>query len=132
MFPKAPWDEKENTAQCETLYGMTPQYDWTFSYFGGKNPKKDFMKHSNIIFSNGTLDPWHAGGVLDQVSDQCISIFIQESAHHLDLRLPNDADPQTLTDARQTETEWIAKFIDQYQGTNFVEKVSKNATTFLQ
>ena len=48
---------------------MTPQYDWAFTYFGGKNPKKDFMNASNIIFSNGTLDPWHAGGVLDQVSD---------------------------------------------------------------
>ena len=111
---------------------MTPQYDWAFTYFGGKNPKKDFMNASNIIFSNGTLDPWHAGGVLDQVSDACISIYIENSAHHLDLRLPNEADPQTLTDARQTETEWIAKFIDQYQGTNFVEKVSKNATEFLQ
>ena len=111
---------------------MTPQYDWAFTYFGGKNPKKDFMNASNIIFSNGTLDPWHAGGVLDQVSDECISIYIENSAHHLDLRLPNEADPQTLTDARQTETEWIAKFIDQYQGTNFVEKVTKNATEFLQ
>jgi len=31
-----------------------------------------------------------------------------------------------LTAARQTETEWIAKFVDQYQGTNFVEKVTKS------
>ena len=92
------------------------------------------MKASNIIFSNGTLDPWHAGGVLEQVSDETISIFIENSAHHLDLRLPNEADPKSLTEARQTEIEWIAKFIDQYQGTNFVEKVTQgNATeTFLQ
>jgi len=40
------------------------------------------------------------------------------------LRLPNEADPESLTQARQTETEWIAKFIDQYQGTNFYEKVT--------
>ena len=63
-------------------------------------PKRDFMKVSNIIFSNGELDPWHAGGVLENVSDQSIAIFIKDSAHHLDLRLPNAADPQTLTDAR--------------------------------
>ena len=132
MFPESEWNEDENTAYCEATYGMTPQYNWAFTYFGGINPKKDFMHASNIIFSNGTLDPWHAGGVLDQVSDECISIYIENSAHHLDLRLPNEADPQTLTDARQTETEWIAKFIDQYQGTNFVEKVSRNATEFLQ
>ena len=77
MFPESEWNEKEMTASCEATYGMTPQYDWAFTYFGGKNPKKDFMKASNIIFSNGTLDPWHAGGVLDQVSDECISIYIE-------------------------------------------------------
>ena len=109
MFPAAEWNEKENTAQCEAAYGETPQYNWALTYFGGKNPTKDFMHASNIIFSNGTLDPWHAGGVLEQVSDETISIFIEESAHHLDLRLPNEADPATLTAARATEMEWIAK-----------------------
>ena len=133
MFPPAEWNEKENSAQCEAMYGESPQYNWALEYFGGINPKKDFMKASNIIFSNGTLDPWHAGGVLEQVSDETISIFIEESAHHLDLRLPNEADPATLTAARATEMEWIAKFIDQYQGTNFVEQLAENKTqSFLQ
>ena len=44
MFPAAEWNETENTAQCEAAYGMTPQYDWALTYFGGRNPKKDFMK----------------------------------------------------------------------------------------
>lgn len=70
------------------------------------------MKASNIIFSNGELDPWQAGGVLTNVSDQCIALYIENSAHHLDLRLPNEADPSTVTQARQIEMEWIAKFID--------------------
>ncbi len=70
------------------------------------------MKSSNIIFSNGELDPWHAGGVLENVSDQTISIYIENSAHHLDLRLPNEADPDSVKAARQLETVWIAKFID--------------------
>jgi len=87
------------------------------------------LKASNIIFSNGELDPWQAGGVIDQINDQCIAIYIEGSAHHLDLRLPNAADPQTLTDARQTETEWIAKWIDEYQGTNFVDQVTLNKQT---
>jgi lysosomal Pro-X carboxypeptidase len=72
------------------------------------------MKCSNIIFSNGELDPWHAGGVLTNVSERSIAIYIEDSAHHLDLRLPNEADPASLTAARQTETEWIAMFIDEY------------------
>ena len=39
-------------------------------------------------------------------------LYIENSAHHLDLRLPNEADPDTLTQARQQETEEIAKWID--------------------
>lgn len=114
MFPPSEWNEKSNSAACKVMYGELPQYSWALDYFGGYNPAKDFMKTSNIIFSNGELDPWHAGGVLTNVSDKTISIYIDSSAHHLDLRDPNPADPESLTVARQIETEWIAKFIDQY------------------
>jgi len=124
MFPTAAWDEKENSAYCNTLYGELPQYNWALDYFGGRNPERDFAKASNIIFSNGELDPWQAGGVTKKINDETIALYIMDSAHHTDLRLPNVADPQTLTDARQTETEWIAKWIDQYQGTNFSAKVA--------
>lgn len=124
MFPTDSWNEKTNTAYCVGLYGEKPQYNWALDYFGGRVPKRDFMKASNIIFSNGELDPWQAGGITENINDQTIAIYIKDSAHHLDLRLPNEADPESLTKARQTETEWIAKFIDQYQGTNFYEKVT--------
>jgi len=112
MFPPASWNEKENTAYCKALYGENPQYNWALDYFGGHNPKKDFMHASNIVFSNGELDPWHAGGVLEDVSPETTVLYIEGSAHHLDLRLPNEKDPATLTAARQTETELIAKWID--------------------
>ena len=114
MFPSSSWNEKENTSECYAAYGEKPQYSWAFDYFGGLNPTKDILKTSNIIFSNGELDPWQAGGLTFPINDESIALYIEKSAHHLDLRLPNEADPQTLTDARQTETEWIAKFIDQY------------------
>ena len=52
MFPESEWNEKEMTASCEATYGMTPQYDWTFTYFGGKNPKKDFQF---LLFSKPLL-----------------------------------------------------------------------------
>jgi len=72
---------------------MTPQFDWALDYWGGRNPKKDFVSASNIIFSNGELDPWQAGGVLSKINDDIVNIYIESSAHHLDLRLPNAADP---------------------------------------
>jgi len=70
--------------------------------------------------------------VTKKINDETIALYIKDSAHHLDLRLPNEADPATLTAARQTETEWIAKFIDQYQGTNFVDKVKAAPEQFTQ
>jgi hypothetical protein len=130
MFPASEWNEKENTAICKAHYSENPQYSWALDYFGGYRPEKDFMKTSNIIFSNGELDPWHAGGVLTDVSEATTTIWIEDSAHHLDLRLPNEADPDTVKAARQLETETIAKWIDQYQGTNFYEKVTSKQ--FLQ
>ena len=94
------WDEDDHTKHCQSTYNMTPQYDWALDYFGGRDVAKDFQSSSNIIFSNGNLDPWHAGGVLDNVMPYNHVIFIQNSAHHFDLRLPNEADPYTVTQAR--------------------------------
>ena len=58
------------------------------------------MHVSNIIFSNGVIDPWAAGGVLKNVSDDSIALVIPKAAHHLDLRPPNPLDPPEVTQAR--------------------------------
>lgn len=58
FWPPEEWDEGEYTLYCEAEFGMTPQFNWALDYWGGRNPKKDFASLSNIIFSNGALDPW--------------------------------------------------------------------------
>ena len=74
IFPASTWNKKEHSATCEATMSEKPQYDWALEYFGGINPTKDFMKASNIIFSNGELDPWQAGGVTFDLNDQTIPI----------------------------------------------------------
>ena len=34
--------------------------------------------HSNMVFSNGLLDPWHGGGVLRDVSETIVALVIPE------------------------------------------------------
>jgi len=63
MFPPMDWVPVDNTSMCMATYGLEPQYEWALKYYGGLVPKRDFYKTSNIVFSNGWLDPWHAGGL---------------------------------------------------------------------
>jgi len=51
------------TKSCQDEYNLTPDYDWALREFGGWDVKQDLKSYSNIVFSNGELDPWRAGGV---------------------------------------------------------------------
>jgi hypothetical protein len=96
---------------------LTPDYDWALDYFGGYNINKDFLATTNIVFSNGELDPWRAGGLNYNVTadGSGIALYIEGGAHHLDLRAPTDLDPEVLTQARAIEMNNIKKWIAEYQ-----------------
>ena len=70
------------------------------------------------MFSNGDLDPWHSGGVLYNTTstnkDIYTALYIPMSAHHLDLRAPNAADPDVVTSARLVEANAIGGWISEY------------------
>lgn len=67
----------------------------------------DFSATSNIIFTNGYLDPWCSGGVYESspgvnqaIKNGVYTFLIPASAHHLDLRQPNTCDPRPVRNAR--------------------------------
>lgn len=75
--------------------------------------------------SNGLLDPWHGGGVLQSYPLQNItSIIIANGAHHLDLRASNPADPADVVLARKAELSIIKQWISDYRQTD--RQQSKN------
>lgn len=115
MFLPSYWDPDSYVANCAQK-GLTPQFNWALDTFGGRNSKKDFMHASNIIFSNGDLDPWRAGGVLNDIGNPNIVVkVLKGGAHHLELRSPNDADPQEVKDARTQFATLIQKWVDDYK-----------------
>ena len=117
MFIPQPFDYNAFTKDCQQKYKMTPRYEWVWDYLGGQDIQRDFLSISNIIFSNGQLDPWTAGGLTIPITgnNKIDLIFIEQAAHHLDLREPNDEyDPQAVKDARKKETEIISKWILEY------------------
>lgn len=116
MFLPQMWNADAFVAQCNAAQGVNPQFDWALDTFGGRNIQKDFQHVSNIIFSNGLLDPWRAGGVTKKFNNDPsnLVILIPKSAHHLDLREDNAADPSELTAARSQETALIKQWIASY------------------
>ena len=70
---------------------------------------------SNIVFSNGQLDPWSSAGVLQAPEDAKVTIVdIAEGAHHVDLFFSHPDDPPSIIAARQTEVKMIHAWIDEY------------------
>lgn len=73
-----------------------------------------YREATNIIFSNGLLDPWSGGGVLRINNERVKIIIIPEGAHHLDLRATNKADPGSVIVARLLELDTIKEWINDY------------------
>lgn len=66
------------------------------------------------LSSNGDLDPWSGGGVLESISDSLVAVIIKDGAHHLDLRASNPADTQSVKEGRQIHCDNISKWLSHF------------------
>ncbi|CAD5117387.1 DgyrCDS6162 [Dimorphilus gyrociliatus] len=110
MFADMPFTMDDRKNYCSQRWNVT---DWsTFNEidFG----MESINQTSNIIFSNGNLDPWHGGGVLYSIKDRLISLIVIGGAHHLDLRGQNPLDPPSVRQVRKMEEHYIEKWIREY------------------
>ncbi|XP_023323387.1 lysosomal Pro-X carboxypeptidase [Eurytemora carolleeae] len=114
MFESKGWDLEQFSKDCKETWGVEPRPNMANLIYGGR----DVSSASNIIFSNGLLDPWSSGSILKSYGS-IVSIKIPEGAHHLDLRGSNPLDPVSVVSARKMERKYIRKWIKQ---SNAVEK----------
>jgi lysosomal Pro-X carboxypeptidase len=65
MFYPAAWNLTAYNENCRNTYGFDPRDKWILQQFGGifAAGPVDLAPYSNIVFSNGQLDPWRGGGV---------------------------------------------------------------------
>ncbi|CAF2905785.1 unnamed protein product [Rotaria sp. Silwood2] len=110
MFESRTFDLKAYSDKCYSQFGIRPRSEWIFLEYGGVNVK-DFRYHTNIVFTNGNLDPWSVGGLLAQVTPSLPIIYIKGGAHHLELREANRADPLSVRRAREKIIDLIEKWI---------------------
>jgi len=124
----------------EGIYGYPkhsdPWSNWLDDYYGGLR----IGKHSNIVFSNGLLDPWSGGGVYPgnpppkglyegpvqlniTGNGSVVALLIAEGAHHLDLFFETEDDPKSVRDVRAIEDQYIGKWIHEWKEQICVGKV---------
>ncbi|CAI9587945.1 unnamed protein product [Staurois parvus] len=111
MFEPQKWNFDVYSDDCFKQWGVRPREKWITTMYGGKN----ISSASNIIFSNGDLDPWSAGGVKQSLSDSLVAILIRDGAHHLDLRSNSAYDPKSVIEARALEVAYMKKWINEFR-----------------
>lgn len=99
--------------QCTQIYGsqfnqqtISQNIANTDQFYGGV----DNYRGTNVVLPNGSVDPWHALGILT-TKGTAVAAFITGTAHCADMYPPRAADPPGLTQARITIDNSIASFI---------------------
>lgn len=82
--------------------------DETNTNYGGYG-----IASSKIIFPNGSIDPWHALGIIKDVTSSEQAVFIEGTAHCANMYPASPSDPPQLVAARQTIQDHLKAWLAQ-------------------
>ncbi|EOA19576.1 hypothetical protein CARUB_v10002667mg [Capsella rubella] len=116
MFQTRPYNMTSYSEDCQSNYGVIPRPHWITSHYGTQDVKLIFRRFgNNIIFSNGLLDPYSVGSVLENISDTVVAITTNNGSHCMDITLKRKDDPDWLVEQREKEVQIIGSWIRTYQ-----------------
>jgi len=113
FWDQGPFDLAAINAHCLAAWNTTPRIHHSFVQYGGVEAA---ASASNMVFSNGLLDPWSVFGVLSNISGNphVIALTIPNGAHHVDLMFSHPDDPPDVITARQVEVAHMGAWIQQH------------------
>lgn len=112
MFNPLPWNLADFAYDCKKSWNTDVRPDWIYNFYGGRDFYKEINEYSNIVYINGKMDPWNAGCPTFSNNPKVL-VFEADSAHHLDLRLPNEKDPESIVEARKLIELLLEKWINE-------------------
>nr|XP_012604940.1 putative serine protease K12H4.7 isoform X2 [Microcebus murinus] len=99
--------------QCSDILGpefnaisVAQAVEATNEFYGGLN-----VTGSKIVFANGSIDPWHALGVIKDISEDLLAVYIEGEAHCANLYPAQNNDSVELTHAREKIFEFLQKWL---------------------
>jgi len=97
------------TDLCRQAFGFDflPRIKATNNYYGGNKP----YGATNILFVNGSLDPWHALSVRKNLSETITAIYINGTAHCANMSPARSTDPPGLAIAQQQISDQIGLWL---------------------
>lgn len=88
--------------QCTDIYGkqfdadtLSNSIDSTNTEYGALHPNT-----TNVLYVHGSIDPWHALGLIDTNNPALPTIYIEGTAHCANMYEPKDTDFPQLKEAR--------------------------------
>ncbi|CAG2120605.1 unnamed protein product, partial [Medioppia subpectinata] len=99
------------TKQCTDIFGVSAQavqkaIDQTNSYYGGFKPNV-----TNVVFPNGSLDPWHALSVLKDLNNSTKAVMIEGKAHCGDMYASSPSETESLKSAHKLIEQQIGEYL---------------------
>lgn len=99
--------------QCTDIYGKDFDADYldnsinqTNNYYGELHPNT-----TNVLYVHGSIDPWHALGLIRSDNPALPTIFIQGTAHCANMYEPKESDFPQLKDARNKIRKFLLEII---------------------